>query len=61
MHEENGMAEQCWRSLAIIKDSMLILNVLPVEFWMEAIDIINYFHNRLPTKRDSLTIIPEKT
>lgn len=46
--------------LAIIKDLMLINSCLPVNFWAEAIDAVNYFHNYLSTKRDGYIIIPEE-
>ena len=61
MPKENRMAEQCWRTLATIKDSILISSDLAINFWAETIDKVNYLHNHLPTKRDSSIIIPEET
>lgn len=57
MHKENGIAEQCWRTLAIIKDLLLINNGLSVNFWAEKIDTANYLRNRLPTRHNSVTVI----
>ena len=33
MHEENGLAEGCWRTLAKMKYSLLIDSSLPINFW----------------------------
>ena len=44
-HEENGIVEQCWRTLAQMKDSFLIDSGLPTQFWAEAIDTANYLQN----------------
>ena len=61
MHEENGIAERCWRTLAQMKDSLLIDSGLPTQFWAEAMDTANYLRNRLPTRRtDKAVIIPEE-
>lgn len=50
MHEENGIAERSWRTIATMKDSLLIDSGLPVEFWADAMDTANYLRNRLPTR-----------
>lgn len=50
MHEENGLAEQEWRTMVIVKDLILIDSSLPNNFWAEAIEIANYFYNRLLIK-----------
>ena len=61
MHEENGIAERCWRTLAQMKDSFLIDSGLPTQFWAEAMDTANYLRNRLPTRRtDKAVIISEE-
>lgn len=60
MHKENGIAGRCWRTLAIMKDSLLIDSGLPVNFWAEAMDTTNYLRNRLPTRRNSVIVIPEE-
>ena len=62
MHEENRIAERCWRTLAQMKDSLLIDSKLPNQFWAEAMNITNYLRNRLPTRRiaDKTIIIPEE-
>ena len=60
MHEKNGIAEQCWRTLATIKDLLLIDSGLPVNFWAEAMDTANYLRNWLPTRREGPTFIPEE-
>ena len=39
---------------------MLIDSGLLVNFWAKAIDTAKYLHNRLPIKRDDLTIISEE-
>ena len=36
MHKGNGIAEQYWKTLATIKDLLLIDSGLPVNFWAEA-------------------------
>ena len=60
MHEENEIAERCWRTLATMKDSLLIDSGLPVNFWTEAMDTANYLRNRLPTRRSGPAFIPEE-
>ena len=60
MHKENGIAERCWRTLAQMKDSLLIDSGLPTQFWAEAMDTANYLRNRLPTRRTKTVIIPEE-
>lgn len=46
------MAEYYLKTQAIIKDSLLIDNSLLVNFWVEAMNIINYLSNQLLTKCD---------
>ena len=60
MHKENGIAERCWRTLATMKDSLLIDSGLPVNFWVKAMDTANYFRNRLLTRCNSVTFISEE-
>lgn len=43
-----------------MKDSLLIDSNLPLEFWAEAIDTVNYLHNRLSTKTQKDEMIPEE-
>ena len=58
MYKENGMAERCWRTLAIMKDALLINSGFLVNFWAEAIDTSNYLQNRLSTKCSKCIVIP---
>lgn len=44
------MAKRYQKTLAIIKDTLLINNGLLVNLWIETIDISNYLQNRLFTK-----------
>lgn len=60
MHEENGVAEQGWKTIVTMKDSLLIDSGLPLEFWAEAMDTANYLRNCFPTKSQRGKIIPEK-
>ena len=60
MHEENGIAKQCWRTLATIKDSLLIDSSLPVNFWAEAMDTTNYLLNKFPTRCVGPAFIPKE-
>ncbi len=61
MHEENGIAERGWRTIVMMKDSMLIDSGLPNGFWAEAMETANYFRNRLPIKIKIYDeIIPEE-
>ena len=60
INEENGIAKQCWKTLAIIKNIILINSGLLINFWAEAIDMANYFHTHLPINWDNPTIIPEE-
>ena len=45
MHKENGIIERCWKTLATMKDLLLIDSGLPVNFWAEAMDTANYLRN----------------
>lgn len=61
VHEENELAERGWRTIVMIKDSMLIDSGLPNGFWAEAMETANYFRNRLPTKsKNHGEIIPKR-
>lgn len=60
MHEENEIAEQCWRTFAIIKDSLLINSGLPINFWAKEMDTGNYLRNRLSTRRNSSIFITKE-
>lgn len=53
MLKKNRMAEKYWRTLAIMKYSLLIDNSLPVNFWAELMDTANYQRNWLPTAKRS--------
>lgn len=57
----NKIAEQYWKILAIMKDSLFIDNSLLLNFVGKAIDIINYLYNRLLTRHNSVTVIFKKT
>lgn len=50
MYEENGIAKEYQKILATMKDSLLINNKLPVNFWMEAMNNVNYLYNQLPIR-----------
>ena len=60
MYKEYRMTEQYFSTLTSMKDSILIDSRLPINFLAETIDTANYLHNRLSSKRDGSTIIPEK-
>lgn len=60
MHEENGIAERGWKTIVIMKDSLLIDSGLPSNFWAEAMESANYLRNRLPTKSQREELIPEE-
>ena len=60
MHKENRLAEQGWKTVVTMKDSLLIDSGLPLEFWAEAMDTANYLRNRLPTKSQRGEMIPEE-
>ncbi len=53
VHKENRLAERGWRTIVIMKDSMLIDSGLSNDFWAEAIETANYLRNRLPTRSKS--------
>lgn len=59
MHEENGLAERGWRTIATMKDSLLVDSGLPNNSWADAMNTANYLRNRLPTKCKE-EIIPEE-
>lgn len=58
MHEENGIAERGWRTIATTKDSLLIHSGLPNNFWAGAMGTANYLRNRLPTECEHGGVIP---
>ena len=62
MHDDNGIAEQYWRTLALIKNSLLIDSKLSNQFWAKVMDTANYLQNRLPTRctADKIIIISEE-
>lgn len=60
MYEENGLAELGWRTIAIMKNSLLIDSNLPLEFWVEVMDIANYLYNCLPTKSQQRELITKE-
>lgn len=60
MYEENGIAKKCWRTIATIKDILLIDNGLPVNFWVETMDTSNYLQNKLFIKRSKCIVIPKE-
>ena len=62
IHEENKIAEQCWKILVQMKDSLLIDSKLLNQFWAKAMDIANYLWNRFLIRRiaDKIIIIPEE-
>lgn len=57
IHKENGIAKLCLKTLATIKDSLLIANSLPVSFWAHTMDTVNNICNWLPRKRSGLTFV----
>ena len=59
-HEENRLMEQRWRTIVIMKESLLVDNGLSLEFQAEAMDIANYPQNKLPTKTQRGELILEK-
>lgn len=61
MHEENRLTEREWRTIVIMKDSMLIDSSLPNGFWAEFMEITNYLRNMLLTKsKNHDKMIPEE-
>lgn len=46
MYKENGLAKQEQQIIVIMKDSILIDNGLPNNFWPEAMKTANYLRNR---------------
>ena len=57
MHKENRLAKWGWRTIVTTKDSMLIDNGLPNNFWAEAMEIASYFCNKLPTSKNHREVI----
>ncbi len=61
LHKENGLAERGWRTLVTMKDELLIDSKLPVDFWTEAMETVNYLRNLLPTRtKGHGEVIPEE-
>lgn len=60
MHKENGLAERGWKTVVIMKNSLLINSGLLLEFWAEVMDTANYLQNRLSTKNQRGEIILEE-
>lgn len=61
LHKENGLAERGWKTLATMKDSLLIDSGLSNDFWAKAMEKSNYLRNRLPTKsRNHKELIPKE-
>ena len=60
MHKKNELAEQSWKTIVIMKDSLLIDSSLLLEFWAEAMDTANYLQNRFPTKSQRRKMILEE-
>lgn len=62
LHKGNGLASHGWRTIVIMKDSLLINNGLPNDFWAKIMEISNYLQNKLPTKSQSHgKLIPKKS
>ena len=62
LHEEKGLAERGWKTLATMKDSLLIDSGFPDSFWAEAMETSNYLQNRLSTRsRNHGELILEET
>ena len=62
-HKKNGLAEKYWRTLYIIKDTMLIDSNLANIFWIDTMNTANYLQNWLQTSHISnrkTVIIPKK-
>lgn len=51
MYDENKIAKPYWRTLATMKDSLLIDSNLLVNFWVEIMDTTNYLCNQFLTRR----------
>lgn len=47
LHEDKNLAKYRWRTIVIMKDSLLMANGLPNNFWAKAIETSNYLQNRL--------------
>ena len=50
MYEENRFAKRGWRTIVIMKESLLVDNGFSIEFGAKAMDTANYLWNQLPTK-----------
>lgn len=61
IHEKNKIAKQCWRTLATMKNLLLINSNLLVDFWADTMNTTNYLCKRLPTKRSGPISISKKT
>lgn len=45
IHKKNSITKEYWQTFSIIKDSLLINNNLPINFWAKVIDNANYLQN----------------
>ncbi len=59
-YKEKRRVKRCWKTLAIIKDSLHIDSNLFIKFWAEVIDKANCLCNKLPIKQYGHTSILEK-
>lgn len=50
LHKENRLAEQRWRTIVTMKNSILINSGLLNRFWAKTIETTNYLQNRLSTR-----------
>lgn len=61
MHEENGIAERGWKTIATMKNSLLLNSVLPNDFWAETMDTASYLRNRLLTRSQKGEVISKES
>lgn len=57
MYKKNEMTKRYWKTLAIIKDILLMNNSFSINFWTKFIDTSNYLWNKLFIKYSKCTII----
>ena len=53
LHKENILVERGWKTIVIMKDSLLIKSSLPKDFWVKPMETSNKLQGRLPTKSRS--------
>lgn len=58
IYKENGMAERCWKTLATMKDALLIDSGLPINCFAGQ---GNYFHNTTLSQTQLLYKVGETT